>query len=164
MTDGKVPRGTLVLLRLYLGSAFLKAASGKIGDNWQPWPGWMAGVLRDRLPRSAPVYRAFLGTVVLPHVSLFAHAVACGEVVVGCLLVAGLGTRAAAVGGMFLALNYLLLNGATQLVPGHEAVFAFGSNDPIFVLGCFALLVGSAGRAFGADYFLHRWYPRSPAF
>ena len=161
MRDPGTPRWTLVPLRLYLGAAFLKAASGKIGANWQPWPGWMEGVIRDRLPRSVPVYQGVLASVVLPQVGFFAHAVACGEVAVGCLLIAGLATRAAAVGGIFLTLNYLLLNGAGQLLPG-QGVFTFGSNDPVFVLGCVALLVGSAGRAFGADSFLHRAFPRSP--
>lgn len=146
-------------LRIYLGCAFLKAATGKVGTNWQPWPGWMAGVIHDRLPRSVSLYQGFLESVVLPHVAFFAHAVACGEVTVGCLLIAGLATRAAAVGGIFLTLNYLLLNGAAQLVPG-QGLFIFGSNDPVFVLGCVALLSASAGRAFGADYFLHRRFPR----
>ncbi|HEX4560417.1 MAG TPA: DoxX family membrane protein [Gemmatimonadales bacterium] len=162
MNDSRAPHAALVLLRLYLGAAFLNAASGKIGASWTPWPGWMDGVIRDRMPGSVPLYRAFLESVVLPHVAFFAHAVACGEVVVGCLLVAGLATRAAAALGMCLTLNYLLLNGAAQLVPAREGVFTLGSNDPVFVLGCLALLVGSAGRAFGVDYFVHRRFPAWP--
>lgn len=163
VSEPGVPRWTIAPLRIYLGAAFLKAASGKIGANWQPWPGWMAGVIHDRLPRSLPLYQGFLASVVVPHVSFFAHAVACGEVVVGCLLLVGLATRAAALGGIFLTLNYLLLNGAGQLVPD-QSPFTFGSNDPVFVLAGVTLMVGAAGRAFGADRYLHRLFPRIPIF
>jgi len=156
---GGPPRWTLVLLRVYLGAAFLKAATGKIGANWEPWPGWLAGVIQDRLPGSFPLYGGFLKGVVLPHIGLFAHGVAIGEATVGCLLLVGLATRAAAAGGILLTANYLLLNGLPQLLPGHDPLFRFGSNDPVFILGCLALLIGSAGRALGVDFFLHRRFP-----
>jgi thiosulfate dehydrogenase [quinone] large subunit len=157
----RAPRWTLVPLRLYLGTAFLRAALNKVGENWRPWPGWMAGVIQDRLPHSVPLYREFLSAVVLPHVAFFAPAVACAEVTIGCCLVLGLATRAAAVGGILLTLNYLLMNGVMVLLPHNDPLYALGSNDPVFVLGCLAVAVGAAGRALGLDQLLHRRFPHS---
>lgn len=148
-----VARWTLVLLRVYLGAAFIRAATNKIGENWKPWPGWMADFITSQLPHSAPVYRTFLTAVVVPHTAVFAPAVACTEVVVGCCLVLGFATRGMAGLGAFLALNYLLMKGGPLLLP---------NNDPVFVLGCLTLSIGAAGRALGVDYWLHRKWPRLP--
>ena len=162
-TFARVPRWTLVLLRVYLGVSFLETSiQGKLGESWQPWPGWMSGVIQERMAHSMPLYGAFLSAVVLPHVVFFAHFVACAELVVGGCLLLGLATRGAALGGAFLTLNYLMLNGPGQLIPTHTGVFAFGSNDPIFVLGGMALSLGAAGRVLGADAWIHRRFPRWP--
>ena len=76
---------------VYLGAAFVKAATGKIGSNWAPWPGWLSGVIEDRMPRSIPLYGHFLSAVVSCRTShlLQSRSGACGEVAVGCLLIAG---------------------------------------------------------------------------
>jgi NADH:ubiquinone reductase (H+-translocating) len=147
-------------MRVYLGAAFLRAAMNKIGENWLPWPGWMAGVIQDRLPHSVPIYRVFLSGVVVPHAAFFARAVACTEVAVGCCLLLGLATRAAALGGALLTLNYLMLNGVAALIPGIDPLFVFGSNDPVFILGGLAMCVGASGRVLGLDHLLHRRFPR----
>lgn len=156
----RMPRWPLVLLRVYLGAGFLRAALNKIGDNWTPWPGWMAGVIQERLPQSAPVYREFLSSVVLPHVALFAPTVACAEVAVGCCLLLGLAARGAGLVGALLALNYLLMNGVRALVPGIDPVFMFGSNDPVFLMGCLTVAAAAGGRALGLDHLLHQRFPR----
>lgn len=160
----RVPRWSLVLMRVYLGAAFLRAAMNKIGDNWAPWPGWMAGVIHDRIPHSVPIYREFLSAVVVPHTAFFGPAIACAEVAVGCCLVLGFATRAAAIGGAFLTLNYLLMNGMSVLLPSNDPLFTFGSNDPVFTLGCLAAFVGASGRALGLDHLLHRRFPRARVF
>lgn len=129
----------------------------KIGPNWQPWPGWMADVIRQRLPQSLPIYGGFLSAVVLPHIAVFAHGVACAEVVVGCCLVLGLATCAAAAGGALLTLNYLMLNGAAVLLPHTDPLYVLGSNDPVFILGCVAVAVGAAGRTLGLDQLWSRY-------
>jgi thiosulfate dehydrogenase [quinone] large subunit len=149
----RAPRWTLLPLRLYLGGAFLRAAVNKIGANWSPWPGWMADFIRTQLPHSVPLYRAFLTDVVIAHAGFFAPAVACAEVAVGCCLILGLATRAAAIAGAVLTLNYLLMKGGPFLLP---------NNDPVFILGGIALYVGAAGRAYGFDYFLRRRFPNVP--
>ncbi|HYL21847.1 MAG TPA: DoxX family membrane protein [Gemmatimonadales bacterium] len=150
---GRVPRWTLLLLRLYLGAAFLRAAANKIGASWNPWPGWMAGFIHTQLPHTVPLYRGFLADVVIPHAGFFAPAVACAEVAVGCCLILGLATRAAAIAGAVLTLNYLLMKGGPFLLP---------NNDPVFILGGIALCVGAAGRAYGLDYLLQRRFPHVP--
>ena len=149
----RVARWTLVPLRLYLGAAFLRAAANKVGANWQPWPDSMADYITSQLPHSAPLYREFLASVVVPHAAVSAPAVACAEVAVGCCLVLGLCSRGAAAVGGLLALNYLLMNGRPILLP---------SNDPVFVLGCLAVCLGAAGRAWGLDALAHRRFPRLP--
>ncbi len=149
----RAPRWTLVLLRLYLGAAFLRAAANKIGENWRPWPGWMAGFIHSQLPHTVPFYRGFLTAVVVPHAGFLAPAVACAEVAVGCCLLLGLATRGAAIIGAVLTLNYLLMKGGPFIVP---------NNDPVFILGGIAVCVGAAGRAYGLDAFLHRRFPRVP--
>jgi uncharacterized membrane protein YphA (DoxX/SURF4 family) len=158
----RVPRWSMLLLRLYLGAAFLSAAMNKIGENWKPWPGWMAEGMQSALSHHVPmpIYREFLSTVVVAHAAFFARAVACGEVAVGCCLLLGLATRAAALGGAFLTLNYLFDNGALRLLPSSHPPFIFGSNDPVFVLACVAISAGAVGRALGLDYLLHRRFPR----
>lgn len=57
-------------------------------------------------------YHSFLVSVVVPHADLFAQLIRAGEVIVGISLLLGLVTRAGALGGMFLALNYMLAKGA----------------------------------------------------
>jgi thiosulfate dehydrogenase (quinone) large subunit len=127
----------VVPLRLYLGAAFLSAASNKVGTaNWPQWPTWMAGVITDRLPHVTPWYRPVLTGMILPHVAFFAPLVAVTEIVVGVALLAGLGTRAAAAIGLLLTANYFLLDGMSVIDV---------SNDAAFVVGLVVLILTAGG-------------------
>jgi uncharacterized membrane protein YphA (DoxX/SURF4 family) len=127
----------VVPLRLYLGAAFLSAASNKVGAaNWPQWPTWMAGVITDRLPHVTLWYRPVLSGMILPHVTFFAPLVAVSEIVVGVALLAGLGTRAAAAIGLLLATNYFLLDGMSVLDV---------SNDAAFIVGLLTLMLTAGG-------------------
>ena len=151
---GLSPRWALVIMRVYLGAAFLRAAWNKVGAEWSRWPQDMAAFAGRMSVHSIPIYRSLLVDVVFPHINFFAPAVTIAEITVGICLVTGTLTRAAAVLGAFLTLNYMLMKGSTIWMP---------SNDPVFILGSLTVAAGAAGRAFGIDYFLHRRFPRLPA-
>ena len=57
-------------------------------------------------------YHAFMTTLIAPHAEIVAQMIRAGEVLVGISLLLGLVSRAGAIGGIFLALNYLLAKGA----------------------------------------------------
>lgn len=148
---GVSPRWALAVMRVYLGAAFLRAAWNKVGAEWTRWPDDMAGFAGRQSVQSIAIYRSFLVDFVFPHIHFFAPAVTISEIVVGICLVTGVMTRGAALLGAFLTLNYMLMKGSQLWMP---------SNDPVFVLGALTVAVGAAGRAFGADYFLHRRFPK----
>jgi uncharacterized membrane protein YphA (DoxX/SURF4 family) len=147
------PAWVVVPLRLYFGAAFLSAASNKIGSaNWSHWPEWMAGVIAGRLPEVTPLYRPFLTSVVLPHITFFAPLVALTEVAVGIALILGGATRLAAAVGILLTANYFLLDGMTVVDV---------SNDAAFMVGLAILVTTAAGRVLGVDAMLSRRWPGS---
>ncbi|MFQ5723716.1 MAG: DoxX family membrane protein [Terriglobia bacterium] len=147
-----VPRTLLVLLRLYLGFAFLLAGLPKLRGA-EDWPARMAGAIEGALPRSYDFYRSFLEGTVLPHKEVFAALVAWGEVLVGAALLLGLCTRGAALAGLVMNVNYLLMSGQHPLGPMNNAAFIFLE---------LVVLLGAAGRALGVDYFLAKKWPRLP--
>jgi len=137
-----VPAWTALPLRLYLGAAFLYAASNKVGPTkWSHWPAAMAGFAGSQLPHSARLYRPFLGAV-LAHSTVVAPIVAVAEVVVGIALLLGAGTRWAATIGILLTANYFLMKGDTILDV---------SNDLCFIVGLTIVLATDAGRTLGVD-------------
>ena len=147
-----VSRTLLVVLRLYVGFAFLRVGISKVQAGEQ-WVANMAGFLECWLPNSPGFYQAFLKSTVLPHKELFAALVAWGELLVGAALLLGLTTRLAALAALAMNANYLLAQGAQWLGPNVNAAFLFAA---------LVILLGAAGRAFGVDYFLARKWPRSP--
>jgi thiosulfate dehydrogenase [quinone] large subunit len=148
-----VPRTLLVLLRVYLGVLFLRAAVPKIQAGGE-WASRMAAFIERTLPNSYPGYRGFLEGTVLPHLDLFALLITWGELLVGVALVLGLLTRLASLAGIVMTTNYLLAKGASWLAPT--------SNDALFIVILAVVLVGAAGRAYGVDFFLARRWPRGP--
>jgi thiosulfate dehydrogenase (quinone) large subunit len=147
------PRWTVVPLRLYLGAAFLNAASNKVGSaNWNHWPDWMAGVINGRLPHAAALYRPILSDLIVPHVHVFAPLVAITEIVVGIALLLGGATRLAAAIGILLTANYFLLDGMTVIDV---------SNDAAFIVALMIVLIARAGRTFGVDSVVARRWPYS---
>jgi len=147
-----VPGWIVVPLRVYLGAAFLYAASNKVGtDKWGHWPEWMAGFATTQLPHTMRLYRPILTGLILPHAELFAPLVAVAEITVGVALILGGATRLAASIGIVLTLDYFLMKG--DLVVDV-------SNDIAFVVGLIALLATAAGRTLGVDTILARRWPR----
>lgn len=149
-----VPRGLLVLLRVYLGVIFLVAVRPKFGAD---------PAFRDRLVRIVTTfversahdfYRPFLEGIVLPNAGLFAGLVMAGELLTGLALVTGTATRLAAGVAMFITLNYMLAKGSWFWTPS--------SNDAAFFLIGLVVLLSAAGRTLGMDRFLAKRYPGVP--
>jgi uncharacterized membrane protein YphA (DoxX/SURF4 family) len=94
-------------------------------------------------------YVPFLRSV-LPHAGLLAHLVTYGEMAVGALLLLGCATRFAALGGIFLCLNFLFASGAPILSVEQPAVF---------LLLLVTVYATAAGRALGLDALLKNRLP-----
>lgn len=149
-----VPRTLLVVLRVYVGILFLEAAISKLAADPSWTPNLVAFLERVALQRGHGFYQGFVQSVVLPNAGLFAVLVTWGELFAGLALVAGAATRAAAAGVMLLTLNYMLAKGAWFWHPS--------SNDAALFFIALVVIWGAAGRAFGADYFLSRRWPKLP--
>jgi uncharacterized membrane protein YphA (DoxX/SURF4 family) len=137
-------------VRLYTGYFFLKYGLAK-------FTGEFSGTgLHETLSKWAegPAYHfyvPFLQTVAIPHASLFAHLVTLGEIAVGTLLLLGCATRLAALGGLFLCLNFLFASGAPILSTEQPAMFT---------LLLVTIYAAAAGRALGLDALLKHRLPR----
>jgi uncharacterized membrane protein YphA (DoxX/SURF4 family) len=141
------PLWTVTILRIYLGVAFLSAASNKVFSWWASWPQNMSHFLTSKVNDAYAFYRPVVVGVVLPHIAFFARAIAVSEVAVGLSLLFGAGTRFAAAAGLVLITNYMLAFGEIPWQPG---------EDQAFFVGLVVVLVTDAGKAFGIDHWLAR--------
>ncbi len=141
------PLWAVALLRLYLGIAFLSAASNKIFSWWASWPQSMSHFLTSKLNETYGFYRPVLTGLVLPHIGFFAPTIAVSEVAVGLSLLLGAGTRFGAALGLVLITNYMLAFGEIPWQPG---------EDQAFLIGLVVVLITNPGRAFGIDLWLAR--------
>src|SRR5258706_9879512 len=117
------PLWAVTILRVYLGVAFLSAASNKVFSWWASWPQNMSHYLTSKLNDTYPFYRPVLTNLVLPHVGFFAHTIAMSEGAVGLSLLLCAGTRIAAAAGLVLIANYILAFGEIPLHPGGNQTF-----------------------------------------
>jgi uncharacterized membrane protein YphA (DoxX/SURF4 family) len=93
------------VFRVVVGLFWLYFASQK----WQG-VGWMRGLIQSAGPANPiPGLHEFLINVVAPNWFVFAIAQAVGETAVGILLILGLATRWAGIGGFLLAMNLALV-------------------------------------------------------
>jgi uncharacterized membrane protein YphA (DoxX/SURF4 family) len=132
----------LLPLRLFAGWVFLMEALSKLTSGWIP-AGKLAvvvgGWLHDGKPYS--FFAPFLRDLVLPHAHGFSLMVVGGELLVGSALLAGLFARWAALGGLIMALSYMLARGD-----------GVGPNPTSpFVAICLTLMLTQPGRALGID-------------
>jgi len=139
------PLWAVTILRVYLGIAFLSAASNKIFSWWASWPQSMSHFLTSKLNDTYAFYRPVLTGLVLPHIGFFAPTIALSEVGVGLSLLLGAGTRFGAALGLVLIANYTLAFGEIPWQPG---------EDQAFLIGLVVVLITSPGRAFGVDAWL----------
>jgi uncharacterized membrane protein YphA (DoxX/SURF4 family) len=136
--------------RLYTGYFFLKFGLEKFRG------GFGGEELHETLSKwaSGPAYgfyAPFLQRVAIPHSGLFAHFVTFGELAVGALLLLGCTCRLAALGGIFLCLNFLFASGVPILSVEMPAVF---------ILLLVTIYATAAGRVLGLDLLLKHSLPR----
>ncbi len=142
-----------LIVRVYVGWEWLVAGWDKIHN--QAWVGPQAGAalsgfLNGALAKTGGAhpdvqgwYAWFLEHAVLPHTSLWSHAVAYGEVIVGVALILGLFAGIAAFFGLFMNLNYLLAG-------------TVSTNPILFVLALGLMLAWRVAGFIGLDYWLLR--------
>ena len=135
--------------RLYAGYFFFRYGLGKITRGFggaelhETLTKWAAGPAYD-------FYAPFLQKVAIPHAGLFVHLVAYGEMAVGALLLVGCASRLAALGGIFLCLNFLFASGAPILSV---------ETPTVFLLALLTVYATAAGRAVGMDALLKHRLP-----
>lgn len=110
-----------ILPRLYLGVIFLYAGGMKL-LHVSTLETQVGGFLHAVAMQSGfPWYQSFVGTFVLPHVSIFAPLIMVAELFVAVTMLAGRLTRAGAMVAIVLLANYLCAKG---MLPWYAA-----SND-----------------------------------
>jgi thiosulfate dehydrogenase [quinone] large subunit len=141
----------LVALRIYAGLFWLdKGVRQKLFDpSWSGVHGDCATVVAQ-MTHAPSFYRAFLDGIVVPNISTFSLMVAWGEALVGASLLLGLFSRAGAIGGLFLTLNYWLGNGAGSV---HDGDFGFDAATFMMTL---PHAVAPTGMVFGIDGLVRR--------
>ena len=138
-----------LIIRLYVGFAWLKAGWGKVQSD--AWTGENAGTALQGFVQGALAksqegvdvtgwYATFLENSVLPNAKLFAFMVAYGELLVGLGLVFGLLTGIAAFFGALMNFSFLLAG-------------TLSSNPILFVLATWLVLAWKVAGWYGLD----RW-------
>jgi thiosulfate dehydrogenase [quinone] large subunit len=107
-----------LVIRVYVGWAWLMAGIGKVGSS--AWTGDNAGAAVEGFVQGAlskmsgdhpdvqAWYGWFLENAVLPNADIFGYIIAYGEVLVGVALIAGLFVGIAAFFGIFMNVNFML--------------------------------------------------------
>ena len=136
--------------RLFAGYFFLKYGLQKVTG------GFDGDLLRTRLAEwmaesRYDFYVSFLEHVATPFAGVFAFLVMWGEVLIGLMLLLGLATRAAALAGLVLCVNFLLATG-TPLISDEAPVY--------FAVMLATVYLTAAGRALGLDVLLRKVLPR----
>lgn len=139
-----------LIIRLYLGWAWLKAGWHKVGDA--AWTGEQAGAavsgfVQGALAKAAEGkdvpgwYAWFLENIVLPNASVFAWMVAWGEVLVGLGLILGCLTGIAAFFGSLMNVTFLLAG-------------TISTNPILFILATWVVLAWKVAGWYGVDRWL----------
>jgi thiosulfate dehydrogenase [quinone] large subunit len=107
-----------LVVRIYIGWQWVSAGMEKMTDPTWVGPeagkslgGFIQGALSKTSgahPDVSGWYASFLQHVVVPHLSLWSHVIAGGELLVGIGLILGIFTGIAAFFGLFMNLNYLM--------------------------------------------------------
>ncbi|RUL55590.1 DoxX family protein [Lysinibacillus antri] len=138
-----------LLVRLYVGYAWLKAGWGKIhNDAWIGENGGaaVAGFVQGAIAKSTETkdvagwYATFLENMVLPNAKGFAFIVAYGEVLVGLGLIVGLLTGIAAFFGALMNVSFLFAG-------------TVSTNPILFILATWLVLAWKVAGWYGLDRF-----------
>ncbi|MDG5789745.1 DoxX family protein [Evansella sp. AB-P1] len=137
-----------LILRLYLGYAWLTAGWGKVGA--EGWTGENAGAaiegyMQGALARAAEGdvanwYAWILENAIIPNATVFAYLVAWGEVLVGLGLIIGFLTGIAAFFGALMNISFLLAG-------------TISTNPVMFLIAMLLILAWKVAGWYGVD----RW-------
>lgn len=147
-----------LIVRVYLGWTWLEAGWGKLnspawaaGDSGSGITGFIQGALAKTAGAHPDVqgwYASFLRDYVLAHPLVWAHIITWGEILVGVALIAGFLVGLAALGGVFMNLNFLLA-GTVSI------------NPIMFTLGIGLILAQRVAGYWGADRYVLPFLRRS---
>lgn len=129
----------LAFLRIYLGYKWLMSGLEKVNTGWLAEGNKLvAGASTAPIgPNTPQWYVHFMENVVFPHALLFQTMITLGELAIGICLILGLFTVLAALGSIFMNINFMIS----------------GSGDMWFLVVSIVMLAG-AGRSFGLDYYV----------
>jgi uncharacterized membrane protein YphA (DoxX/SURF4 family) len=133
----------LLAMRVAMGLFFLNEALTQLRKDWLGGDG-LARFLQTRTDNgSVPgFYQPFIEDVVIAHDQLFTVVVIAGEVGMGIALICGLLTRLTCLNGIFMNLNFLIMNDKNLGAAG---------IDLLFVIGQAVLFVCAARQALSLD-------------
>ena len=149
----QIPLYLLAIPRILVGYHFLTVGWPKVT------PAFLTG---ERLARQLAetvaadpigIHRAFIESVVIPHVVFFSHLVAYGELAIGLSLVTGCLVRIASSFGAFHNLNIYL----TIAYAGGGAQLAL---NRLYIFLHLVFVVAAAGRSLGLDGLLRKRFPK----
>lgn len=138
-----------LIIRLYLGYAWLSAGWGKVtSDQWvgSNAGAGLTGFVKGAVGKAAEGkdvagwYASFLENMVLPNAALFSYLVAFGELLVGLGLILGLLTGIAAFFGAFMNASFLFAG-------------TLSTNPLLFILATWIVLAWKVAGWYGLD----RW-------
>jgi uncharacterized membrane protein YphA (DoxX/SURF4 family) len=138
----------ITLLRVALGIEYLLWAWDKTRAGWLANGDALEQILSGFAGATPQAYHAFLATIVLPHVDVFAKLVTLGEWGAGITLTLGLLPRVGALTGLWLAINFLFLRGVFPLEASIDRIFAFAGVACLFTPGASLwAIVGEVARS-----------------
>jgi len=149
----------LAIFRIYTGAFWLIHAIPKFTDSasFLPPDGFMPQMVQKSIGSTTGFYHDFLANTALPNIAVFAQLVRAGELLVGISLVLGLFSRIGGLGGMFLALNYMLAKNAFGAPDG------YGGLDFVAIVISFFNLVLPTDARWALDTVLFRRRRRAAA-
>ena len=129
----------LALLRIFLGYKWLMSGLEKVNTGWlSAGDKLVAGASTAPIgPNTPEWYVRFMEKAVFPNALLFQAMLTLGEIALGICFILGLFTVLAALGSIFMNLNFIIS----------------GSGDMWFLVVSIVMLAG-AGRSFGLDYYV----------
>ncbi|MBE0068164.1 FAD-dependent oxidoreductase [Thermoanaerobacterium thermosaccharolyticum] len=133
----------LSLMRVFLGLMWIISGIQHIQEGWLSSVKLSAGASAAPMQNVPAWYGWFMEKFIFPHAIFFQSVITLSEIGIGLLLVAGLFTFIAALGTIFLHINFYLSGMATF-------------NNWWYVITAIAIM-GGAGRAFGLDYYVMPW-------
>lgn len=140
----------LLLIRLYLGYAWLTSGLGKLTDGFDA-SGFLMGAVGKATGEHPAVqswWARFLEGFAVPNVGLFNFLIPWGEVLVGIALMLGLFTTFAALMGIVMNFAFLL-SGTTS------------TNPQMVLLTIFILVAGVNAGRYGLDFFVLPYFRKA---